>query len=168
MTTGIDIIRHVVSATDAAISERIGGAHITFRSGFASTISSEVTQMMKSQTNIPFPLFGVFTENMEEQEEGGMLRVTMPKVVIACRALPNLTEGQRLATSFDGVLLPIFVEFSRQMDAVFPYSGQWSCRRSDVPLYGDAAKSKNALNQIVDAIVIKNLKFNFIKSKCNG
>lgn len=166
MVTGIDILRHVVASTNEAMGRKDNP--ITFFSGYSSTVSNEITNLMKGSYSNPFPVFCVFTEDMKETDEGGMLRVEIKKVVIACRAIPNLTESQRLASSFDTFLHPIYEEFCAQMRAVFPYTRQWSHTRTDVPLYSEAKKTNNPLNAIVDAVVIRNLKFNFPKTKCNG
>ena len=166
MITGIDILRSVVEATNEVLSDA-NRSDITFFSGYTSTVTNEMTNLMRGNYSDPFPVFCVFTEDMKETTNGNLLQVEIKKVVIACRAIPNLTEAQRLASSFDNILHPIYKEFCAQMAKLFPYTKQWSHTRADVPLYAEAKKTSNPMNAIVDAVVIRNLKFNFYKSKCN-
>ncbi|MDR1112791.1 MAG: hypothetical protein LBL18_03400 [Bacteroidales bacterium] len=163
METAVNIIREAVRETSLKMFD--SESKITFSSGYTSTIINEITLLTISGNKSPFPLIAMFTEQVTESISNNILTVTIPKIVICCRAVENLTEKQRIATSFKKVLHPIFEEFQKQLIKL-NLSYNLTINRSDVPYYTESNSKSGKFNEMVDGIIIKNLKIKVLIKNC--
>lgn len=166
MTTARDIILGAVERTDENLQSLFSKeeAFIRFLSGRSKTVENEATLLSMSTATDPFPMVAMFTEGVTEWNEGALHVFRIPKIAIVIRTLPSATEVQRLETGFRTVLHPIFEEFARQLEAV-NHGYRLVIEHFDLPCMGNAVKSAS-LNQLCDAVIIRNLKMKVYDKKC--
>lgn len=160
MTTAIDILRKTVEETDRSLRDTfsVDKPFIHFESGYTPTIVNSLTVLSESRAIDPYPLVAVFTEGLTETSSGGLLEFFVPKIVIAVRAVENLTEQQRLDTSFRQYLHPIFEVFAQKLRLAH-YGYDLEIVHSDVPYYTEnVKKTSNAFNDMLDGVVVKGLR----------
>lgn len=158
MKTAISALRHAAEETDLALRERFGQAEpfIHFESGYTATVVNSLTQLTQGSLYEPYPLVAVFTDGLVETRGKWLLDIFVPKTIIAVRAVENLTEAQRLESSFEQYLHPIYEEFERQLRRMhFGYGMEVS--RSDVPYYTESGSQAGTFNDLLDGIIIRNL-----------
>ncbi len=159
MRTATDIIRECVERADANLRPLFGVRHpfIHFESGYTPTIINSLTNLEAGSLYEPYPLVAVFTEGMTEVRGVYDLGFSVPKMIIAVRAIENLTEQQRIEVSFRKVLHPIFEELERQL-RLADFSYGFSLERSDVPYYTESGGQASTFNDMLDGIIIRNLR----------
>jgi len=155
MVTAIDILKSVVQKTDEVLRDKFGKdiSFIRFESGYTATVVNAITNLMQGSYD-PYPLIAVFTEGLKESYTDYLVEFTAPKIIIVVRAVPNLTEEQRIETNFRDFLYPIFEEFEKQLQNIH-HGYELKLKRSDVPHYSESANNANTFNDIVDGIIIK-------------
>lgn len=167
MTTARDILKRAVDKTDIALRGKFGksGPFIRFTSGRSQTIENEITILSTSLTRNPFPLVAMFTEGMYEWKDGPFNCFRIPKIAIVIRTKTvSADEAQKLHDSFSKVLHPIYEEFERQLNAVNHGYGM-RIEHFDLPCMNDQ-NGKTSLNQLCDAVIIRNLQMKYIEKKC--
>lgn len=167
LLSAIDIIRKCVERTDFKLRKKFekSDAFIHFESGYSNTIINSITQLANGMD--PYPIIAVFTEGLKETYSKGnsFIEFNVPKITIAIRTVDDLTESQRLETSFKETLYPIFNEFSKQLNKVnFSYDLQIT--KSDIPYYNESNSTANTFNDKLDGIVIKDLKMKVSLKNC--
>ncbi len=167
LLSAIDIIKMCVEITDYKLLEKFDKsvAFIHFESGYSNTIINSITQLANGMD--PYPIIAVFTEGLKETYSKGnsFIEFNVPKISIAIRTVDDLTESQRLETSFKETLYPIFEEFSKQLKKInFSYDLQIT--KSDIPYYNESNGTANTFNDKLDGIVIKDLKMKVSLKHC--
>ena len=164
LISAIDILREVVNETDLKLRDKFE-KYIHFESGYTSTIVNSLTQLMEGPD--PYPIIAVFTEGLKESysKNNTVLEFTAPKITIAIRTIDGLTETQRLETSFKNVLYPIFVELCNQLRKV-NFSYELQINKYDIPYYTESNSRANTFNDMLDGIVIKDLKMKVLLNNC--
>lgn len=172
MKTAIDILKECVEKTDLKLrSKKVFGnsyeaPFIHFESGNTQTIVNSVSKIMVDPTKDPFPLIAVFTENLKESysKNNTILEFNVSKISIAIRSVADLTESQRIQTSFKNILHKIFEEFSKQLNKV-NFGFDLKIEKIDIPTNTTNSKV-NELNDTLDGIVIKDLKMRVLINNC--
>lgn len=167
LLSAIDILKKCVERTDIGLQKKFNKTEpfIHFESGYSNTIINSITQLAEGMD--PYPIIAVFTEGLKETYSNGnsFIEFNVPKISIAIRTIDDLTESQRLETSFKETLYPIFDEFSKQLKKVnFSYDLQIS--KSDIPYYNESNGTANTFNDKLDGIVIKDLKLKVSLKHC--
>lgn len=159
MKTAIDIIRECVERTDLALRPffSVQQPFIHFESGYTPTVINSLTELCGSRCYDPYPLVAMFTEGMTEKRDAYCVEFHVPKMILAVRSVENLTEAQRLEVSFQRVLYPIFEELERQL-ALADNSYGLKLERSDVPYYTESGGQANTFNDMLDGIIVRNLR----------
>ena len=167
LLSAIDILKRCVERTDFGLQKKFNKTEpfIHVESGYSNTIINSITQLANGMD--PYPIIAVFTEGLKETYSKGnsFIEFNVPKITIAIRTVDDLTESQRLETSFRETLYPIFEEFSMQLHKInFSYDLQIT--KSDIPYYNESNSNANTFNDKLDRIVIKDLKMKVSLKHC--
>ena len=166
MMTARDILMAATMNTDKALRGRFGttGPFIRFTSGKSQTVENEITLLSTSLNRNPFPLVAMFTEGMYEWEDGGFRNFRIPKTAIVIRTKSvSADEAQKLHDSFSKILHPIYEEFERQLRLLHHGYGL-RIEHFDLPCMTEQ-NGKTSLNQLCDAVVIRNLQMKYIERR---
>lgn len=164
LVTAIDILRECTTKASERLKDKFAKP-IHFESGYTSTIVNSLSQLVAGLD--PYPIIAVFTENLIEvySKNNTILEFTVPKITIAIRTIDGLTEHQRLETNFKKVLYPIFDEFCKQLKEVnFAYD--LKINKFDIAYYTESSSRANTFNDMLDGIVIKDLKMKVLLRNC--
>lgn len=168
----VDILREVVAKTEAKVLAEIQAAqpdrgivNINFVPGTPLEITDVLDVMGQQPTGDPkrFPLVGVFLPIREGK--GRQIGIDGIEGIRICIAMVNrnLTDRtpERYERNFKPILYPIYYEFLNQLDAdkriLSPSSNGFKHTKIDWPYY-DPNEQKNAFNEYVDAIEIRDLE----------
>lgn len=164
--TARSILSEAVRQTDAGVRDffKKKEPFIRFTSGRSVTIEDEITKLSTSGIRNPFPLVAMFTEGMSEWSDGKMYGFSIPKIAIIIRTKLNTTEEQKLHDSFQNVLHPIYREFEFQLRKMY-FGYGLRIEHTDLPCMSDSS-GKTSLNQLCDAVIVRNLKFRYLTNKC--
>lgn len=164
MRTATDIIRECVERADLRLRPvfSVSKPFIHFESGYTPTVVNSLTELSQGFGYEPYPLVAVFTEGLTEKRLSGLMEFHVPKMIIAVRAVENLTEAQRIEVSFRKVLHPIFTELEHQLQAE-DFSYGLSLERSDVPYYTESGGQASTFNDMLDGIIIRNLRMKVLE-----
>lgn len=166
MITAIDIMKKAVERVNVNL-KNVLHEDIKFHHGHTLTVSNYLTQL-QSTGNKEFPAIIVFTENMTEKKDSLFIEFTIPKVVICTLTMPELTEKERLGSTFKKIIYPIFENLQKELEYIhFGYN--LNINRVDVSYFKTEArdsKTKNMFNDPVDGCIIKNLKMKIRNIQC--
>lgn len=120
-----------------------------------------------------FPLVALFTPITEERGLDGIDCRVKVSLLIACSSRKEWSNEQRKVTSFELILHPIYEELMRQFgrhdNIREPYSGQFLHSKTDnysYGRYGAYTQSGESVSEPIDAVVIRDLRFELIEKPC--
>lgn len=116
MNTAIDIMKLVVDKVNVNLHEVLH-EDIKFHHGHTLTVSNYLTQLQSSGKK-EFPAIIVFTENMTETINPLFIEFTIPKVVVCTLTMPELTEKERLGSTFKKIIYPIFDNLQKELEHI--------------------------------------------------
>jgi len=173
----IDIIRDIVTKTEAAVLAELQLANSLIQAvNFVPGTPIEMTDVLDTMAKQPslemktFPLFGLFIPIIENKgTEIGIDGVEGIKICIAMTSNPTIRTPERMTKNFKPILYPIYYEFLNQLSLdkrlLKTDNNGFKHRKIDWPYY-DPESNKNAFNNFVDAIEIKDLELKIKLSNC--
>jgi len=173
----IDIIRDVVAATQTKVLAELQEANPLIQSlNFIPGTPLEITDVLDVMAKQPtletktFPLVGLFIPITENKGEAiGIDGIDRLRICIAMTSNATIRTPERYTKNFKPILYPIYYEFLNQLDLdkriLKTDSNGFRHRKIDWPYYNPEGE-KNAFNNFVDAIEIKDLELKIKLSNC--
>jgi len=158
MKTAIDILKEATEKVSKTLE-----MDITFQHGNTLTVVNYITNLQEKGVKKVYPAVIVFTEGMTEKREEYFIEFMIPKIAICTLTKLNATEKQRLESTFQNIIYPIFESLQNTLDKLH-YGFNFVLTRTDIPYFTD--ENKNTFNQLVDGCIIKNLKMKAMYEQC--
>lgn len=132
----------------------------------------EIVKRLQELSNSPteahkkFPLIILFTDITIEKDIPGFYGSTRLRMLVCNYTQPEYVSEERTEENFKPVLHPIKDELIKQigMHSQFTYDNELTYEETDMYFYGSQINNKNIFNDYIDAIELKNIRFN-IKNK---
>lgn len=153
----IDMMQNVVSK----VSEDVG-FKVRFMYGSTLSVVNEIT-LLRRRMEV-YPAIILFQEGIIEIEHRYWYEYDIPKMAIATTTKYDLTDMQRINTTFQNVIYPIFDSFQKQL-RVIDLNYELLLNRTDIPFYHETQNTNN-FNQLVDGCIIRRFVLKEEKDRC--
>lgn len=180
----IEILADVVKKTSVGCSlvvmdckggwKEIDCPQINYTFGNAQYVKDRLDELSKPETNsMKFPLIALFCPFNEQRNSPEYFTKAKVRVLIACSSIKDWNNEQRLETSFQNILRPIYNRFFEELKADgrfdFGYDEQIPHEYSEnysYGRYGALTGSGEAVSEPIDAINISNLELKVKLPNC--
>lgn len=153
----LDLMTKVVSD----VSEDVG-FNVRFMYGNTISVVNEITLLRKRME--VFPVIILFQEGIVETEHRYFYEYDIPKMSIATTTKYDLTDIQRINSTFRNVIYPIFDSFQSHLKQV-DLNYELLLNRTDIPFYHES-QNTNTFNQLVDGCIIRRFALREEKIRC--
>lgn len=153
----LDLMQNVVSK----VSEDVG-FNVRFMYGSTLSVVNEIT-LLRRRMEV-YPAIILFQEGIIETEHRYWYEYDIPKIAIATTTKYDLTDMQRINTTFQNVIYPIFDSFQSQLRKV-DLNYELLLNRTDIPFYHETQNTNN-FNQLVDGCIIRRFVLKEEKVRC--
>lgn len=153
----LDLMQNVVSK----VSEDVG-FNVRFMYGSTLSVVNEIT-LLRRRMEV-YPAIILFQEGIIETDKRYWYEYDIPKMAIATTTKYDLTDMQRINTTFQNVIYPIFDSFQKQL-RVIDLNYELLLNRTDIPFYHETQNTNN-FNQLVDGCIIRRFVLKEEKNRC--
>ncbi len=176
-----DIVSETASGCTLLVTDYKGNVNeiecptINYSFGNAQYIKDRLDELCTTPTGneMKFPLIALFCPLVEKRDSPDYYSASKVNILIACSSVQQWSNEQRLETSFENILRPIYRSFLAALledgrldfgyDEQIPheYSENYSYGR-----YGAHTSTGDALSEPIDAINISNLEITVKNINC--
>lgn len=153
----LDLMQNVVSK----VSEDVG-FNVRFMYGSTLSVVNEIT-LLRRRMEV-YPAIILFQDGIIETDKRYWYEYDIPKMAIATTTKYDLTDMQRINTTFQNVIYPIFDSFQKQL-RVIDLNYELLLNRTDIPFYHETQNTNN-FNQLVDGCIIRRFVLKEEKNRC--
>ena len=153
----LDLMQNVVSK----VSEDVG-FNVRFMYGSTLSVVNEIT-LLRRRMEV-YPAIILFQEGIIETDKRYWYEYDIPKMAIATTTKYDLTDMQRINTTFQNVIYPIFDSFQKQL-RIIDLNYELLLNRTDIPFYHETQNTNN-FNQLVDGCIIRRFVLKEEKNRC--
>lgn len=153
----LDLMQNVVSK----VSEDVG-FNVRFMYGSTLSVVNEIT-LLRRRMEV-YPAIILFQEGIIETDKRYWYEYDIPKIAIATTTKYDLTDMQRINTTFQNVIYPIFDSFQKQL-RIIDLNYELLLNRTDIPFYHETQNTNN-FNQLVDGCIIRRFVLKEEKNRC--
>ncbi|MBO7713572.1 MAG: hypothetical protein J6S85_08375 [Methanobrevibacter sp.] len=153
----LNLMQNVVSK----VSEDVG-FNVRFMYGSTLSVVNEIT-LLRRRMEV-YPAIILFQEGIVETDKRYWYEYDIPKMAIATTTKYDLTDMQRINTTFQNVIYPIFDSFQKQL-RVIDLNYELLLNRTDIPFYHETQNTNN-FNQLVDGCIIRRFVLKEEKNRC--
>ena len=143
------------------VSEDVG-FNVRFMYGSTLSVVNEIT-LLRRRMEV-YPAIILFQEGIVETDKRYWYEYDIPKMAIATTTKYDLTDMQRINTTFQNVIYPIFDSFQKQL-RVIDLNYELLLNRTDIPFYHETQNTNN-FNQLVDGCIIRRFVLKEEKNRC--
>ena len=138
------------------------GFQVRFMYGNTISVVNEITMLRKRME--VYPAIILFQEGITETEHRYWYEYDIPKIAIATTTKYDLTDIQRIKSTFTNIIYPIFDAFQREVNKI-DLNYETLIVRTDIPFYHET-QNTNTFNQLVDGCIIRRLVIKELKERC--
>lgn len=153
----LDLMQNVVSK----VSEDVG-FNVRFMYGSTLSVVNEIT-LLRRRMEV-YPAIILFQEGIVETDKRYWYEYDIPKMAIATTTKYDLTDMQRINTTFQNVIYPIFNSFQKQLRLI-DLNYELLLNRTDIPFYHEN-QNANTFNQLVDGCILRRFTIKEEKNRC--
>lgn len=153
----LDLMQNVV----LKVSEDVN-FNVKFMYGSTLSVVNEIT-LLRRRMEV-YPAIILFQEGIVETDKRYWYEYDIPKMAIATTTKYDLTDMQRINTTFQNVIYPIFDSFQKQL-RVIDLNYELLLNRTDIPFYHETQNTNN-FNQLVDGCIIRRFVLKEEKNRC--
>lgn len=153
----IDLMQNVVSK----VSEDVN-FNVRFMYGSTLSVVNEIT-LLRRRMEV-YPAIILFQEGIIETDHRYWREYDIPKMAIATTTKYDLTDMQRINTTFQNVIYPIFNSFQKQLRLI-DLNYELLLNRTDIPFYHEN-QNANTFNQLVDGCILRRFTIKEEKNRC--
>lgn len=153
----LDLMQNVVSK----VSEDVC-FNVRFMYGSTLSVVNEIT-LLRRRMEV-YPAIILFQEGIVETDKRYWYEYDIPKMAIATTTKYDLTDMQRINTTFQNVIYPIFDSFQKQL-RIIDLNYELLLNRTDIPFYHETQNTNN-FNQLVDGCIIRRFVLKEEKNRC--
>lgn len=166
----VNHIKQVVSAVNIALAENGFNMPVYYDYGHPLEIGKRLQELTQSVafSNQKFPLIILFTDIPIDHNTPGFYGTTNLHMLVCNITDPNYTSSQRTDINFIPILHPIKNELINQLQKHigFSWPEEPTFRETDCYFYGSMLNGKNAFNDYIDAIELRNVRINLHYEIC--
>lgn len=155
------MIQELFQSVVDKVSESVG-YNVRFIYGNTLSVVNEITLLRKRME--VYPAIILFQEGIIETNKQYYTEYDIPKVAIATTTKYDLTDMQRIKTTFANVIYPIFNAFENEIKKI-DLDYNLELNRTDIPFFHEN-QNANTFNQLVDGCIVRRFVLKVERDRC--